>query len=89
MDGPKLWSDLAAFRRGCLPFEQVFEEKGHGCLCLDLPEEADGFGPTYVLGPRRALLEGYDVSFPAPGGDMMLAGCFGLLKGLALRGQSA
>lgn len=85
VDGPKLWQDLDDFRCGCLSFEQVFEEKGHGCLTLDLPAEADGFKPTYVLGPRRGLLDGFDVDFPAPGGDMMLAGCFGLIKGLSLR----
>ncbi|MUM77676.1 hypothetical protein GKC30_08525 [Pseudodesulfovibrio sp. F-1] len=89
VDGPKLWADLARFRRGSLSFDQVFEENGHGCLTLDLPPEADGFGPTYVLGPRRSLLAGYDVTFPAPGGDMMLAGCFGLIKGLALRGPKS
>ena len=86
VDGAKLWADLENFRCGCLSFEQVFEERGHGCLCLDLPKEAGGFGPTYVLGPQRAMLEGYDVSFPAPGGDMMLAGCFGLIKGMSMRG---
>lgn len=85
VDGPKLWSDLEKFRCGCLTFEQVFEDKGHGCLTLDLPAGGGGFGPTYVLGPRRSLLSGYDVTFPAPGGDMMLAGCFGLIKGLAMR----
>jgi uncharacterized protein (DUF1786 family) len=85
VDGAKLWADLDNFRRGALSFDQVFEENGHGCLTLDLPGEANGFTPTYVIGPRRAMLEGYDVDFPAPGGDMMLAGCFGLLKGLALK----
>jgi len=86
VDGAKLWADLEHFRCGCLTFEQVFEERGHGCLCLDLPVEANGFGTTFVLGPQRAMLEGYDVSFPAPGGDMMLAGCFGLIKGLEMQG---
>ncbi|CCH49840.1 DUF1786 domain-containing protein [Pseudodesulfovibrio piezophilus] len=85
VDGAKLWADLENFRCGCLSFDQVFEEKGHGCLTLDLPPEAGNFRPTYVLGPRRSMLSGYDVSFPAPGGDMMLAGCFGLIKGLAMR----
>ncbi|MDD3313066.1 DUF1786 domain-containing protein [Pseudodesulfovibrio sp.] len=84
VDGAKLWADLAKFRCGCLSFEQVFEDKGHGCLTLGLPDGAAGFAPTYVIGPRRGMLEGYDVSFPAPGGDMMLAGCFGLLKGLGI-----
>ncbi|QJB56524.1 DUF1786 domain-containing protein [Pseudodesulfovibrio sp. zrk46] len=85
VDGKKLWADLEQFRCGCLTFEQVFEEKGHGCLCMGLPEDAGGFAPTYVLGPRRGMLDGFDVDFPAPGGDMMLAGCFGLIKGLAMR----
>lgn len=86
VDGKKLWADLENFRCGCLTFEQVFEERGHGCLTLDLPAEAGGFKPTYVLGPRRGMLEGYDVDYPAPGGDMMLAGCFGLIKGLSMKG---
>lgn len=86
VDGKKLWSDLDIFRQGCLTFEQVFEEKGHGCLTKPLPEKAGGFAPTYVLGPRRGMLDGYDVSYPAPGGDMMLAGCFGLIKGLSMQG---
>ena len=85
VDGEKLWSDLEQFRCGCLSFEQVFENRGHGCLTNTLPAEANGFGPTHVLGPRRTMLDGYDVSFPAPGGDMMLAGCFGLIKGLSMR----
>jgi hypothetical protein len=30
------------------------------------------------------MLSGFEVQFPAPGGDMMLAGCFGLIKGWKL-----
>ena len=85
VNGEKLWSDLEKFRCGCLSFEQVFEDRGHGCLTMELPAGANGFAPTHVLGPRRTMLDGYDVTFPAPGGDMMLAGCFGLIKGLAMR----
>ncbi len=87
VDGNKLWADLEQFRCGCLSFEQVFKDRGHGCLTMKLPEKAGGFKPTYVLGPRRGMLDGFDVSFPAPGGDMMLAGCFGLIKGLEMRGK--
>lgn len=87
VDGKKLWADLGQFRCGCLSFEQVFDEKGHGCLTLDLPEGSDGFKPTHVIGPRRGMLDGFDVTFPAPGGDMMLAGCFGLIKGLDMRSE--
>jgi uncharacterized protein (DUF1786 family) len=85
VDEKQLWSDLEQFRCGCLGFEQVFENRGHGCLTMELPAEADGFRPIHVLGPRRGMLKGYDVSFPAPGGDMMLAGCFGLIKGLSMQ----
>ncbi|WP_147819229.1 DUF1786 domain-containing protein [Salidesulfovibrio onnuriiensis] len=86
VDGAKLWADLELFRTGKLGFEQVFDENGHGCLVMDLPERARGFGSLHVLGPQRALLRAHSVCFPAPGGDMMLAGCFGLVKGMRLLG---
>lgn len=85
----ELWQDLEAFRRGELAQQMVFDAGGHGCMTLELPEAAGDFGWTCVLGPRRKLLEGYPVEFPAPLGDMMLAGCFGMLHGLALRRNAA
>ncbi|MDD4731106.1 MAG: DUF1786 domain-containing protein [Desulfovibrio sp.] len=85
VDAARLQAHLERFRTGSLPMDEVFEDRGHGCLTLDLPEAARGFTPTYVLGPRRHLLQGAEVTFPAPGGDMMLAGCFGMLKGRELR----
>ena len=38
-----------------------------------------------AIGPRRALLEDSETApyFAAPHGDMMLAGCFGLLRSWA------
>ncbi|MFO7595790.1 MAG: DUF1786 domain-containing protein [Desulfocurvibacter africanus] len=86
LDEGQLWSELNAFRRGELGFEAVFEGNGHGCMTPELPAEAHGFLPTVVLGPRRSMLAHRPVLMPAPGGDMMLAGCFGLLKGRELRG---
>jgi len=77
----KLWAQLKLFRRGMLSNDEVFADRGHGCCNMDLPKEAGGFAQTCVLGPRRALLQDYDVIQPCPGGDMMLAGCFGLLNG--------
>lgn len=83
VDSQKLWNDLALFRQGKLGFQQVFDEKGHGCATLPLPPDAGDFSSMHVIGPRREMLAGYPVSsFPAPGGDMMLAGCFGLIKGM-------
>lgn len=83
----ELWADLKQFRAGKLTFENVFDSRGHGCITLDLPPEAAGFEKTFVIGPQRRLLEGYDAVYPSPGGDMMLAGCFGLLKGMELNNE--
>ncbi|MFP4167810.1 MAG: DUF1786 domain-containing protein [Desulfonatronovibrionaceae bacterium] len=77
----KLRTDLDLFRKGRLKNEEVFFERGHGCYTADLPQAAAGFAHTFVLGPKRDLLQGSDIRYPCPGGDMMLAGCFGLLKG--------
>lgn len=74
----EVWADLERFRRGALANAEVFDKGGHGCLTLDLPPEAGIFPYTSVIGPRRALLSGFDVDFPSPGGDMMLTACFGL-----------
>ncbi|MGE4553367.1 MAG: DUF1786 domain-containing protein [Desulfovibrionaceae bacterium] len=83
-----LWETLARFRRGALPYAEVFDSGGHGALTLDLPEAAQGFAETALLGPQRGRLAGRGARQPAPGGDMMLAGCFGLLHGLSLVEQA-
>lgn len=82
-----LLRDLDEFRRGWLPDEQVRAAGGHGCVMLDPPAEAEGFRPAFILGPRREILSGHG-RFIAPHGDMMLAGCHGLLHGLALRADA-
>ncbi|WP_027723320.1 DUF1786 domain-containing protein [Maridesulfovibrio zosterae] len=87
MTSEKLWNESLSFRKGDICFQDVFDDWGHGCMTLDLPDAAGGFIPTYVMGPKRNLLNDYPVEFPSPGGDMMLAGCFGLIKGLQLKGR--
>ena len=67
--------------------EEVFDDGGHGCVTV--PDLPGGFERIVVLGPRRALLADARVEFLAPGGDMMLAGCFGLLKGWREMGGAA
>lgn len=82
-----LLEDLRQFRLGWLPDEQVRAAGGHGCVFSPLLSESaasEAFRPTYILGPRRAMLSGYG-QFIAPHGDMMLAGCHGLLHGLAFQ----
>jgi hypothetical protein len=56
---------------------------GHGALVLQptpgaLPQLA-------VTGPRRAMIRGSHLQpyFAVPHGDMMIAGCFGLLRAYA------
>ncbi|WP_297670744.1 DUF1786 domain-containing protein [uncultured Desulfovibrio sp.] len=78
----QLLGDLEQFRRSWLPAEEVQATGGHGTAFGPYCEEAGGYAPTYITGPRRTLLEGQG-RFLAPHGDMMLAGCFGLLWGWA------
>ncbi len=73
----KFWKQLTSFSWGELSNEEVFADEGHGCVHLG---ERIKNPPVYVLGPKRSLLASFPVEFLAPGGDMMLAGCFGLLK---------
>jgi uncharacterized protein (DUF1786 family) len=83
----KLDSLLLALAEGMLTNEMVFEDQGHGALIyhdrpLELP--ADDFGVA-VTGPRRNLMADSTLRpyFTAPFGDMMVAGCFGLLSAAA------
>lgn len=87
LSAAELAKDLDEFRLGWLPDEQVRATGGHGCVFETLPPEAEGFRPAFILGPRRELLRGRG-AFIAPHGDMMLAGCHGLLHGLAAGGRT-
>jgi len=79
----KLEGLLKDFAEGSLANEFVFNDMGHGALVYDqTPFEFanDEFG-VVVTGPRRNMMQGSHLNphFAAPFGDMMLAGCFGLL----------
>jgi uncharacterized protein (DUF1786 family) len=81
---------LVKLARGTLTNDEVFHTSGHGALILERPDPAarDGHLPFLaVTGPRRELLRGsrLDPYEATPQGDMMLAGCFGLLRALAER----
>jgi uncharacterized protein (DUF1786 family) len=85
-DQPKLEAMLSEFTAGTLTNEQVFADHGHGAWIGDHPpfslEEAHRL---VVIGPRRNLLthSRLQPTFAAPYGDMMVAGCFGLLRACA------
>jgi uncharacterized protein (DUF1786 family) len=81
----KLERYLDALSTGTLSNEEVFADMGHGALELGSNDRL----PTRlaVTGPRRGLLDGSRLRphLAVPHGDMMLAGCFGLLRALAVR----
>lgn len=74
---------LARLASGAITNEEVFGSMGHGALVLRPTPEARPF--LAVTGPRRAMLRGSALGpyFAVPHGDMMLAGCFGLLRAYA------
>ena len=93
LDGAGLEERLRRFFAGQLTTADVREDGGHGAV---LSPEASGrdvadLAPIVVTGPRRDLLRGsrLPLDFAAPHGDMMLTGCYGLLRALRERGGGA
>lgn len=85
LDRRRLEEYLRRFLAAELDDDEVRAEGGHGAVLGDpIP---DGL-PLLVTGPRRALLAGSELplEFAAPHGDMMLTGCYGLLRAFAERG---
>jgi len=80
----KLEAYLSALAEGTLQHRDVFDDMGHGALVYDVAPMAV---PRFlaITGPRRTLMRGsaWQPYWAVPYGDMMLAGCFGLLAGLA------
>jgi uncharacterized protein (DUF1786 family) len=86
---------------GTITNEEVYRDMGHGALmfeqggtCPQGEREFPSLGGRgtvtpflAVTGPRRALLadSGLEPYLAVPHGDMMLAGCFGLLRAYAAR----
>jgi uncharacterized protein (DUF1786 family) len=74
---------LAQFASGTISHQDLFVEHGHGALVLDpMPGSLD---LVAVTGPRRSLLAGSKLSpyLAVPHGDMMMAGCWGLVRACA------
>lgn len=86
-DAPRLEGLLRDFAAGSLTNEWIYQDHGHGAWlgsrkALSIEE---GNRRLIVIGPRRGLLNGSPLRpyFAAPYGDMMIAGCFGLLRACA------
>jgi uncharacterized protein (DUF1786 family) len=81
----KLDGFLGALADSTLQHRDVFDDMGHGALVYDPgPMPSPRF--LAVTGPRRSLMRGpgqLTPYFAVPFGDMMIAGCFGLLAAAA------
>jgi len=84
MDGERLRALIERFSSGALTHEEVFGEKGHGCVILDEYRDMRPFPFVAVTGPKRAMARSLGWHEAAPFGDMMLTGCFGLLGAAGL-----
>ncbi len=83
LDTHKLDGLMYKLADGSLQHSEIFEDGGHGALLLTDEAIALGAGNGVVVtGPRRVMLNGsqYSPYFATPYGDMMQAGCFGLVK---------
>jgi uncharacterized protein (DUF1786 family) len=74
---------LQKFSSGLLINEEIFEGQGHGALMYSKqPMDLASPGNHLIItGPRRSMLKDSKLNpyFAVPYGDMMIAGCFGLL----------
>jgi uncharacterized protein (DUF1786 family) len=71
---------------GSLTHDEVFNSKGHGVYHANRSLVSPALPRMIaVTGPQRGRLRGAGLGhyFAAPFGDMMLSGCFGLLRGFA------
>ena len=94
IDLAKLETLIRKLADGSLKHQDVFDDMGHGALMY--AEEVFPFGKddfdVVVTGPRRSMFQTIQPSrealrlnpyFAVPFGDMMIAGCFGLLAATA------
>jgi uncharacterized protein (DUF1786 family) len=94
IDLPKLELLLRKLADGSLKHQDVFDDMGHGALMYS--DEVFEFGKddfdVVVAGPRRSMFNHQSQNknrkslrpyFATPFGDMMIAGCFGLLAATA------
>ena len=88
IDLPRLEELIRSLADGSLKHTDVFDDHGHGALVynpMPLALDADEDFGVVVTGPRRGMLRGSNLRpyFAVPFGDMMIAGCFGLLSATA------
>ncbi|MFC1950875.1 DUF1786 domain-containing protein [Chloroflexota bacterium] len=85
MTTEKLDDLLTRFSSCRLSHEDVFNDNGHGCLPMRDKDKQMPF--VAATGPQRGRFTGSKTNpyMAAPYGDMMLTGCYGLIRGIASR----
>ena len=80
-------SYLAAFCRGEARDDDAYMASGHGLFYVGDPPAMEELDMIAVTGPNRELLEGsgLELSYPSPGGDMMMTGPMGLVRAVQCR----
>ncbi len=83
IDVPKLDGLIRGLAESTLRHEDVFGDHGHGALVYE--REPMPVEEIAVTGPRRAMMRESSLPtvFAVPYGDMMIAGCFGLVRAWA------
>jgi len=79
MTAEKLGDHVARLRSGTLTHQEVYEDEGHGCYIHPGFRQAGDFTFVAVTGPQRAMAGPHGYYQAVPHGNMMLAGCYGLV----------
>jgi uncharacterized protein (DUF1786 family) len=82
MTPEKLKGILERFPAKAVTNDEIFGAQGHGCAYRPGYSRKKGFRFVAVTGPRRSMVEGLGYYLASPYGNMMLAGCFGLVAAL-------
>lgn len=83
LDAARIVRFTQELAQGTLTHEVVFNSSGHGTFHADRSLVSDGLpGVVAATGPQRSKIRGSALRphFAAPFGDMMIGGCFGLLR---------
>jgi uncharacterized protein (DUF1786 family) len=87
LEGEEIEALTEGLLAGTLRHEDVFDHHGHGVFYTEPPAgpPASGGPLIAVTGPQRGKLRqsGLRPHFAVPHGDMMISGCFGLVRAFA------
>ena len=85
LSGARLGELVEKLQAGTLTHDEVFAEGGHGAYLAPGFAAGEGYRFVAVTGPNRALARELGYYEAVPFGDMMLAGCFGLVAAVEAR----